>query len=355
MEKSIKAVIQSKVNYVYMINAILFFSLAVINIYVRNVKVVHIATNGSTQKIETVKKYSEYFSALSLFTILILSLMVVISLVYVKKAIDNVLNEFNHLTSKIIADEEVLNIADIEYIEFREVATKWNDKLIRIAGYHKKRELYFNTIIHDLKFPLQGLKSNCSIYEKKWGPNRQIQKIKDTTISLEQDINRFLILDKIEYFDIPQIETRDLLKDLRTMINNLGDVQIKINLINGENLDGLYKSYDYSFINKIVGNLIENAYKYASDKELNIIVNSECLIFSNKCHRHHENIFGKERFRSASGTGLGSQIVKKYVDILNWDIYSKSKEEVFWVILKFEREGIGEKKVFNNDLHSFNN
>lgn len=338
MMKSIRTVINVKLKKIFFLDCLLLVILVMLNIIVRNIKVLQITQYNGVDKIETVNKYGDYIFSITIVSVGLFIIMIFISGLYLRKIFINLINEIERLSKNLDADELFLESNSIQYAEIQVIAQKWNEKLMHMEVDHQNRELYFNTMIHDIKFPLQRLKSSCNIYEKKYGNNPQISKIKLTTTSLEKDIKKFLILDKIEYFDRPNLIEGDLLEELQHVINKACDLNLQVILCNKQSLPHLNIQYDKSMFQKIVDNLIENVYKYSSEKQLKICVTKDRLIFTNPCNNRVGNIFTGERYALAEETGLGSQIIMKYIDILNWDIFSKTEDNRFIVIIRFQKD-----------------
>ncbi len=203
-----------------------------------------------------------------------------------------------------------------------------------------KKELLIQTnksnfllsITHELKTPITAIKLFLQTVNKRMKGDPSLSNINDQALAetdrLENIINKLLTANKLETaFDYVK-EALDPNHIISQRIDQFlwrkKDMQISY-----ESTDDAIIFFDQSAFTSIVDNLIENAYKYSSDrKQLNIkrwseqsytfisfndlgvgIPDSEKRQVFQKFYR-----IGDEETRNSKGTGLGLYIVKQFVD-----------------------------------------
>ncbi len=334
--KSIKDEIFRKFGFVLYFNVLLFVIILIFNIYIRKVTIIQMSEVDGARVVESIKKYSPYFDDVLFISAFIVLLAFAISLYYLHRKLRMFVQAFIDFGNKFDETSMKLIENDREYSEFNMIARAWNYKIEQINDEHEQREQYFNTMIHDLKGPLQRLNGNCELYEMRYGENPIVETIGQEIAELESEIHRFLILDKIEYFDKPYFETRNLQHDVIKIIDSFQNLNLQANYFDNCNEVPIC-DYDVWMLTKILNNVVENTLKYADSRVIDVGFYSNYFTISNEyLGEPIGNIFTGERFAQAKGTGLGSQIIKKYVDILGWDINSHVTNNKFIVKVYFK-------------------
>jgi signal transduction histidine kinase/DNA-binding response OmpR family regulator len=216
----------------------------------------------------------------------------------------------------------------------------------------KERELnelktrFVSMASHEFRTPLAAILSSTSLinkYREKGqldGQERHIKKIINNIKHLTQILNDFLALGRLEegkvsynpeYFNVVEL-VEDTIDDLREIVKNGQSIEVETNA------SKLILNLDPQVLRNILFNLISNASKYSREEGKIIVTLNET--------QNHLNIsvqdFGLgipkgeqkllfERFFRASnvsniqGTGLGLNIVKKYVDLMEGTITFTSR------------------------------
>lgn len=253
----------------------------------------------------------------------------IITIVIITYDVKNIITQLNKLTNDLYNQ-------DIEYIDqhfknqqLQNVVNAWNKNIDELANEKSIQNEYINNTVHDFKMPIQILQSNVDMYKKKYGTNEYVQAIEDEIGVLDTEIMRALVIEKINYFDKPSFSLRNIYSDVIVITSKYDGIDFTINVY------GKYPNnveYDYDYFSKIINNLIENAYKYSSDKQMNIYFEDNHLYLSNKVAKKVENLFTGQRIDTLpKGNGLGTEIIKKYIELLNWKINSYTKDDYFIV------------------------
>lgn len=216
----------------------------------------------------------------------------------------------------------------------------------------KERELnelksrFVSMASHEFRTPLSTLLSSTSLveqYMQKHDPEKaqkHIDRIKSNIKLLTSVLNDFLSLSKLEEGKV-EVDVEAL--PLESFINDLAE-ELQVSLKNGQkiqvDLDKAPKEIhtDSKIFRNVLLNLISNAGKYSpADKPIEVHItreNGTCFI-AVKDHglgipkEEHKHVF--DRFFRASnvsniqGTGLGLNIVRRYLDLLNGKIRFESE------------------------------
>ena len=199
---------------------------------------------------------------------------------------------------------------------------------------------------HEFRTPLSTILSSTTLISKyeeigdRNKMNKHIHRIKTCVAELTVILNDFLSLSKLEEgvvtntpseFNI-YLLTKDIQDEMQSMLK---DNQTFTCLHAGSEMVNL----DKNIIKNILLNLISNAVKYSQEGliELSITSNNTNIVFSIKDQgigiSEEDKPFLFTRFFRAhnttniQGTGLGLNIVKRYVELLNGSIAVESKIE----------------------------
>jgi PAS domain S-box-containing protein len=221
-----------------------------------------------------------------------------------------------------------------------------------VKALEKEKELnvlksrFVTTASHEFRTPLGTILSSASLISRyneegdEEKRNRHIDRIKSAVNNLTEILNDFLSLDKLEE---GIVRNNPVMFEMEPFITHLVD-ELRSILKNGQTLT--YSPgekvtsvvLDKQFLKNVLINLISNAIKY-SPEDKPILVTSE--IVKNNVHlniidsgigipkEEHSHIF--ERFYRAQnsgniqGTGLGLNIVKKYIELMKGEIFFDSK------------------------------
>jgi len=237
----------------------------------------------------------------------------------------------------------------IQELETANNGLKKADEEIREA-LSKEKELnelksrFVSMASHEFKTPLSSILTSVGLIDRYKEESQQdkrekhINRIKNNVRNLNSILNDFLSLDKLQEgkvsHNIENVSIKEVFNDLIEEMGSLRKTNQVLSYIhNGEeNI-----TIDSTLVKNICTNLLSNAIKY-SDEGKEIKIQSELdekhLIFSiadqgiGIPEEDKKSLF--ERFYRAKnainiqGTGLGLNIVKRYLDLLNGEISFES-------------------------------
>jgi PAS domain S-box-containing protein len=194
---------------------------------------------------------------------------------------------------------------------------------------------------HEFRTPLSTILSSISLINKyNVGENdekidKHIGRIRSSVQNLTGILNDFLSLDKLEEgkirTNVTEINIRDMVEDLMDELEAVMKSGQKVDV--NCDIEKEVISIDGQIIKNILINLTSNAIKYSPENsiiKLTILIKNgemEIAVSDNGIgippeEQHHlfERFFRAKNVTNIGGTGLGLNIVRKYVDLLNGDI-----------------------------------
>ena len=210
---------------------------------------------------------------------------------------------------------------------------------------------------HEFRTPLSTILSSLSLLGRYDKPehsdkrDKHFGRIKSSVHNLTGILNDFLSLDKLESGQIlPNYESLDIKAFVNDIIENLQESISK----NGQELKFEFSGdemvdCDVNMLRNIMMNLLSNAMKYSGEnKPIEVVIRVEegkvkisvrdfgiGIPDADKEHMF-ERFFRAKNVINIQGTGLGLNIVKKYLDILRGDIWFESEYgegTTFFVVL----------------------
>ena len=214
---------------------------------------------------------------------------------------------------------------------------------------NRMKSRFVSMASHEFRTPLSTILSSASLIskyrDKDQQPNRDkhIVKIKSSVHNLTSILNDFLSLEKLEAGKINCV-----MEDL--------NIEHFCNLII-EDLQGLLKSgqeiiythtgainkvnLDKQLIGNSLLNLLSNSIKYSEENQkielntsiknnmLKIDISDEGIGIPKREQKHlFDRFFRAANATNIQGTGLGLNITKKYIDLMNGSIAINSKEKI---------------------------
>ena len=249
----------------------------------------------------------------------------------------------NSLVSKIDKLKEKVDNINNESYKYEKL--KEDDALYSLDNAINKMRLYlkeneeyknqmYQNISHDFKTPITVMKSYIEAYEDKvLSEEKTMSVIKEQINKLEIKVHSLLYLNKINYikdknqklsdtYDVSLILTSSLEKFKMAR----PDVNFKINIDTKNTVFRGSKDMWEAIIDNIMGNFI----RYAN-KEISITLKNNKIIFYNDGPNIDNNILNNIFTPYEKGIngifGLGLSIVKKTLQLLNYDIFVKNEKK----------------------------
>src|SRR6185437_7350861 len=200
---------------------------------------------------------------------------------------------------------------------------------------------------HEFRTPLSTILSSASLMAKYKLTDEQdkrdkhVQRIKSSVINLNNILNEFLSLGKIEDGKIIAHETIfDIENLIRQQVSEMAEIVRQGQKVNYTHRGNTEVKLDEVLFKNILINLLSNAAKFSgenkpifittnvTDKLIHFCIKDEGIGISEKDQEHLSEMF----FRATNainipGTGIGLHIVAKYVEMMNGKMEIKSELE----------------------------
>lgn len=248
-------------------------------------------------------------------------------------------NKVNDQIDKILVVEE--NITTQKLIEQQR-----EEALQKERQLNELKSRFVSMASHEFRTPLSTVLSSVSLIEKYIEKSdlekteKHIQRVKNAVAGLTEILNDFLSVEKLESnkHEVNNIEfnyqefVEDIVEEMKTIIKKDQEIELIFNA-----QSSIIRS-DSKILKNILYNLISNAIKYSEEgktitfkndiknDQLNISVSDEGIGIPDE---EQKELFGRffraKNVTNIKGTGLGLNIVKKYIEMLNGDITFESK------------------------------
>ncbi len=231
-------------------------------------------------------------------------------------------------------------------VELKKIKKELNDSLEKERELNELKSRFVSMASHEFRTPLATILSSLSLVTKygelneKEKQNKHIARIKTSVSDLTDILNDFLSVSKLEegkmeckpeHFNLPEFIT-EIVSNLQPLTKN----NQKINY----NHSGKREVFlDKIFLKNILFNLVSNAQKFSpegksinilswfSGSELTLEVEDQGIGISIEDQKHlFQRFFRGHNVSHIQGTGLGLNIVAKYVELMNGSIEFESIE-----------------------------
>lgn len=243
----------------------------------------------------------------------------------------------NNKVSQVLVIEQ--NITQEKIAEFKTL-----DALEKERELSELKSRFVSMASHEFRTPLSTILSSAGLSEKylEKKDNEKIEKhlsrIKTSVGLLTSILNDFLSLSKLEedkvQINISSINVKTLIEETLNDIENSSKKTINYKY---KHSGKSVCETDVSFLQNICYNLISNAFKYTqsevlcesdvNDSTLKITIEDNGIGIPKE---EQENLFTRffraKNVTNIQGTGLGLNIVKHYIELLNGEISFESEE-----------------------------
>ncbi len=257
---------------------------------------------------------------LIIFIVFLWSSMIVRKIEKLKQKVDNIDNDnFNH-NINFRLDDEIKSLE--KSIEDARVSLKMQEEY--------KNNMYQN-FFHDFKKPLNVIKSYIEAVEDGVEDKDEALKvINEQTNKLEKKVHALLYLNKLDYLKDKKESTSSVVNITEVIASSAKkfkyqrkDVKIKTSVDNSK-FTGTYDLWE-----AIIDNILNNFIRYAL-KEIRITVkNGKITLYNdgpNIDEKLIKDIFSPFRKGINGQFGVGLSIVKKTLNLLNYDISIENKK-----------------------------
>lgn len=258
------------------------------------------------------------------------STLIVRKIEKIKDMVDNIDNPNYDSSISFSTDDEIKSLA--KAIE---------DMRITLINQEKYRNRMYQNISHDFKTPLTVIKTYVeAVYDGVEDEKTALKVIDKQSKKLEQKVHSLLYLNKLDYLMESKnikIEKVDMNKIINEEIEKFKFHRKNINFILEKDKKSVYYG-TYEHWETVLDNILGNFMRYAKT-EIKITLKQNRIVLFNDGEKIDEDfldvIFTPYRKGIKGEYGLGLSIVKKTLNIINYDIKIKNnKKGVSFIIYK---------------------
>jgi PAS domain S-box-containing protein len=265
-----------------------------------------------------------------------------------QQQLEKITNDMRRLNAELEAKVEERTIILKEALQRLEQSqAELSEALDKERELNEIKSRFVSMASHEFRTPLSAVLSSASLLskytttEEQDKRNRHILRIKDSVKHLNDLLEDFLSLGKLDEGKIGAIETEfNLPETIKETAEDMKGI-----LKNGQQLNYKHEGEnrvvtDKKLIRNILINLISNAVKFSEEKAsidiysrvvdsiATISVQDHGIGISDEDQEHlFSSFFRGKNAVNIQGTGLGLHIVKRYMDLIGGTIELKSKLE----------------------------
>lgn len=257
--------------------------------------------------------------------------------------LENVVNQLLSL-NKQLEDEITIKIKIQNQLKEREAELE--QSLIKERELGELKSRFVSMASHEFRTPLSTILSSVSLLGRytntEQQPNREkhINKVKSSVTHLTGILNDFLSMNKLEEgkikTNLEQFNALDLFNDVIEELKTI--LKKNQTIICNYNVNCELVTTDIKIFKNILINLISNAIKYSGDNDIihcTLATDNDYILFEVKDdgigipedeQKHlFDRFFRASNATNIEGTGLGLNIVRKYIEMLEGNISFHSK------------------------------
>ena len=217
--------------------------------------------------------------------------------------------------------------------EIKSLSYAIEDMRISLKNQEELRNQMYQNISHDFKTPLTVIKSYVEAYEDDVeDADSVLPVIKEQTEKLEQKVHSLLYLNKLDYLKDVKMDEKvlvDLPPIIEAEIKKFKFQRKEIKFLTS--FDKTSKFYGTSeHFETILDNLLQNFMRYASTTIKITIKNNRLILYNDGANIDEDlldGIFTPFRTGVKGEFGLGLSIVKKTLNLMNYDIQVKNEKK----------------------------
>lgn len=251
------------------------------------------------------------------------------------------------ITARKLAEEQIIKINESLENKVRERTVELTEALERERALNEMKSRFVSMASHEFRTPLSAILSSVGLIDHYKAPEqdekrrKHIERIKSSVRNLTDILNDFLSLDKLEQGKVEakctDFNLHEFMEDIiEEMDGPLKNKSQKI-IYTSNGAAEVYQ--DKKVLKNVLLNLLSNAVKYSpegkeiyvtvemKDDKVSVSIRDQGIGIPDEAQQHlFSKFFRAHNANNIQGTGLGLNIVKKYVELLKGDIHFISKE-----------------------------